>query len=689
MKHLLLLPAMLLVSAISIAQLYVAPNDNGTSGDPTDDSDSFIYVNDQYIFVEDDVNLSENTVDADKRASIYLRNNAQLIQGGSNGLNSGSGYLSIYRENPDSDRWDTGFFASPVGDVISPSSTPGAGNTNFGILSLHTPIYNPLASDYSAPLSVTDADQTLTTTNREGGTFDPATNELEISTRWVHTRGVGSTAPWIRFREATAVPAGQGFIMKGVSRIGTPGNHDFVYDFRGRPNNGTISFNTIPVTGSDMEQVLTGNPYPSALDLNRLFYDTQEGDAPGTDNLENSEIESFLFWDEDRTIDSHFYVDNKGGFATYIPGPSDPDGTSPGSAVQAPFLNYDSAGNPTTPTGDMGANYVRRFAPVGQGFYFQTINTQTGDMSTNEVFIKNQYRRFIREAPGTSVFRTPGNGGTAWSDPGTDPDPTTTTAGLSSLRIYTYFENSHFRDLLLNFHATSTDYYDRGLDARHPMDAVFADAYFPVEVAPNEDPNEQGTIDQFVIQTVPFAIEKMVPYAITLDRQTSIVVEVVQEDNFTAEAFLFDTENNSYQQITGGYTASLLLNAGEYEDRFYIVFKGGPYVVDPPLDDEYRMTDGRSAQSQADILAEVKQNVRFFQNNTLGQLEVSNPETYNIKYAHMFDMTGKLVQTQTNIGKTPSFTMNTATLADGVYLIKLATDENVSVDYKALVHNKR
>ncbi|HBR55464.1 MAG TPA: hypothetical protein DEA82_15255, partial [Flavobacteriaceae bacterium] len=220
-------------------------------------------------------------------------------------------------------------------------------------------------------------------------------------------------------------------------------------------------------------------------------------------------------------------------------------------------------------------------------------------------------------------------------------------------------------------------------------DAVFADAYFPVEVAPNEDPNEQGTIDQFVIQTVPFAIEKMVPYAITLDRQTSIVVEVVQEDNFTAEAFLFDTENNSYQQITGGYTASLLLNAGEYEDRFYIVFKGGPYVVDPPLDDEYRMTDGRSAQSQADILAEVKQNVKFFQNNTLGQLEVSNPETYNIKYAHMFDMTGKLVQTQTNIGKTPSFTMNTATLADGVYLIKLATDENVSVDYKALVHNKR
>ena len=34
----------------------------------------------------------------------------------------------------------------------------------------------------------------------------------------------------------------------------------------------------------------------------------------------------------------------------------------------------------------------------------------------------------------------------------------------------------------------------------------------------------------------------------------------------------------------------------------YIVFKGGPYVVDPPLDDEHRITDGRSAQSQADIV---------------------------------------------------------------------------------------
>ena len=117
MKNLLLIPTLLLVSAIPVAQLYVAPN---TSGTP---SDSYIYVNDQVLFVEDDVELVENTVDPSTEASIYLRNDSQLIQGESNGANAGSGYISIYRENPGSDAWDYTFYGSPVGDIFT---TPDA-----------------------------------------------------------------------------------------------------------------------------------------------------------------------------------------------------------------------------------------------------------------------------------------------------------------------------------------------------------------------------------------------------------------------------------------------------------------------------------------------------------------------------------------------------------------------------------
>ena len=167
MKHLLLLPAMLLVSAISMAQLYVAPNDNGTPT-ATDDSDSYVYVNNEVLYVTQDINLTENDVDPDYEASIYLRNGSQLMQGGVTSTNAGSGYISVLRENPGSDAWDYTFYASPVGDVFTPTSTPSAGNITFGIMSLHTLEYDPMDMDYSTPLSLTRAFQTGTTAGRTG-----------------------------------------------------------------------------------------------------------------------------------------------------------------------------------------------------------------------------------------------------------------------------------------------------------------------------------------------------------------------------------------------------------------------------------------------------------------------------------------------------------------------------------------
>ena len=674
MKHLLLLPALLLFSLTSVAQLYVSPNDNATPGDPSDDTDSYVYVNNQILYVEQGINLVENNVNADTEASIYLRNGSQLMQGGTTSTNAGSGYISVKRENPGSDAWDYTYYASPVGDNLTPASTPSPGNITFGINSLHTADYGGSATvDYDNPVSLTRGLQTNTTTAREGN-FDVTTDNLVISTRWTYTRGVGTGANWVRIYANNVVPPAQGWIMKGVNRNGAPSTHNFVYDFRGRPNNGTFTFNTIPVTGLDKQEVFTGNPYPSALDLNRLFYDTQAGEANGTDNRNNSEIEAILYVDENRSVNSHLYTANKAGIGVWVPGASNPDGTNPGTYTVPPFFNYDSAGNPTTPTGNSGAPYERRFAPIGQGFYFRTANTLAGDGTNNQVFIKNQYRRYVQEGA-SSEFRTPS--GPIAQTTAADPGPNTEPANEQSfIRLYTYFDESHFRDMVLSFDETSTDYFDRGRDGRHPMDAAFADAYFPVKLS--SDPSDEA-VDKFVIQSVPFNIERKVPYVIKLNQQMNVVVQAVQKVNVTAEAFLWDAQENTYQQITGDHTASMLLNAGEYKDRFYIVFKGGNY---PILSDAQRTTE------DGNTISEVRQNVIFVQNNRLGQLEVSNPETYDIQYAHMFDMTGKLVQTRAGIGRVSGFTMNTSSLSDGVYLVKLVTADNISVDYKALVHNR-
>src|SRR5690606_29222763 len=84
---------------------------------------------------------------------------------------------------------------------------------------------------------------------------------------------------------------------------------DQTYDFRGRPNSGTF---TIPM-GEEL-MTLAGNPYPSALDLNKLFYDP-----------ENTALGEFWYYDEDRTVDSHYYSEKPYGYGVYTIGLEDTD----------------------------------------------------------------------------------------------------------------------------------------------------------------------------------------------------------------------------------------------------------------------------------------------------------------------------------------------------------------------------
>lgn len=69
MKNLLLFSVVLLMSYNAMAQLYVTPNGA---------TDSYVYVNDEILFVEQDVNLVANNAGTTE-ASLYLRNEAQLI----------------------------------------------------------------------------------------------------------------------------------------------------------------------------------------------------------------------------------------------------------------------------------------------------------------------------------------------------------------------------------------------------------------------------------------------------------------------------------------------------------------------------------------------------------------------------------------------------------------------------------
>jgi hypothetical protein len=630
MRNLLFSSALLLISSASIAQLYVAPN-GGT--------ESYIYVKDQVLFVEQDVNLTENAASPDKKASIYLRDGSQLVQGTSNGTNSGNGYISVYQDSH-SDAYDYNFWCSPVGN---PTAT---GNQNFGVARFYDIQTN------------TQSALALHTGNTNG-----SSSPLTISRRWLY-RMIPSTQRWSALGAGNNAPVGYGFTMKGTDvtvhtdPFSDPQNQ--VYDFRGRPNNGIITMPTqtgVAFTdGVQYDFTFTGNPYPSALDLNKVF-------------IANPNIDSFKYWDEDRSINSHNYTANKGGYGTWIPGPGDPYATG-GVYSKPTFLSYDNSGNPIPPIGGetMGADYARLYAPIGQGFMVMALNNAG-------ITINNSHRVYEKEGAGSEFnFQGTGNnddGGSRTSDISGSFVPDTPT-----IRIYSMFGESHYRDLVLMFDDLATDDYDRGMDASHPMDGAGTDAYFTIHG------NEPDVRKNLVIQTVPFDDpHKMIPISFKIAQQMNVNVKAVEEINVPyLFAYLFDRDNNTYQLISDDPTqiadngANMILPAGIYEDRFFITFR----VAAPPDDNDTFVATNKKILEDLD----------FFQNNPAQQLEVVNKEGYDIRTANIFDMSGKLVYTNSNVGNSSRFTFPTGNLSDGMYIVMLTTAENIEVNYKISVQNR-
>lgn len=640
MKNLLLTTASLLFSLAAVAQLYVEPN-AGT--------DSYVYVKDQVLFVTDDVSLVSNP-GVNTEPSIYLREGAQLIQGAGTTENSGNGMISVYQDNPGSDSFDYTYWSSPVGD----ETISGTGNKAFGI------------RHFSDVNDERDSDPALFTPQYNG----TASPNLTISNRWIYTYHDG----WSYVGDGTGVQPGRGFSMKGV---GT-GNVGQLYDFRGRPNNGDI---TVPISDGPATNrgTLTGNPYPSALDLNKVFWE------PG-----NEEIEFFYYWDEDRSIDSHYYVDNQGGYGTWVPGAPDPTGTVPGTYTPAMYFEYDNTGISTGSTAGSGsATIQRRHAPIGQGFIISGSETFTGTGTAVDgiITIKNSHRVYKKEGQLSDFYRTAGNGdatltadddsdinnNSTISSTGTSNTTTQTDVALSAqsadprlphLRLNAYFNETHMRQLVLNFSDLATDGFDRGFDGLSPMDAT-SEAYFPIGL-------EQSNKKPYVIQAVPFEMEKLIPFAITLDVASQVVLTAIDEVKLNNEAYLYDSVNDTYDQITGDRTATVNLPAGDYTNRFFIVFR------------DMR----REATTQNEELAtRMEENVDFFQNNPAQQLEVRNPEGYNIAKANIFAMTGQLVYKATDLGKNTKFTFPTGNLSDGIYLVMLTTTDNLAINYKIKVKN--
>ncbi|RZW44739.1 MAG: T9SS type A sorting domain-containing protein [Flavobacteriaceae bacterium] len=603
--------------------LYVGPN-------------SYVYSNDVVLYVEDAIQLEEPT------SYIYLRGDAQLIQN-NDVKNQDIGQLSIYQEST-TEIYEYNYWCSPVGVGID-----GILNANvpFDVTNVYDPADEFDASNVlSTPFPFTTAnDATLT----------------ERSSRWIYKmQEAEGYNGWVHVGQTGNVPAGYGFTMKGVPTPPPPGTPNNTIDLRGRPNNGTMTI-AVNYDGTDNEPLsepnnqvstLTGNPYPSAIDLKLFFVNSI--------NNQNNLDGNIYFW-EQQAVGSHNLQAYEGGYALYTPGNLG-DLFDNGSYAVGVFQTYngDAGGNGDNNglSPDFATNSQRRYAAVGQGFL---VNSDVGGSGGNGELL-NSMRLFFPEdsSPmGTgSVFRNPEEElpeVIAMSHNGLDyMDIINNPTIIPEVRIHTKINDLYFRESLIAFREGTDLSYNKFTDARTGS-LLNSDAYMRAD-----DHN-------VIIKSIAYDLESRIPFCLQADGDNIPfnikVFSVTDVDDI--EVFVYDNITDSYTDIRNG-EFNIALSEGEYCNRFEITFLN----QDTLNNDEIALND-----------------FMVFQDNNLSQLSILNPNGLDINEVQLIDVNGKVIFKANILEIKNEYHFSTKSLSVGVYLATVSFTDRKGLSKKIIVNN--
>jgi hypothetical protein len=385
-----------------------------------------------------------------------------------------------------------------------------------------------------------------------------ATLPISIARYWLYTfdNYVNAYANWKKILETTPIRVGQGFTMKGsdnpppspsriaqkttnkVSLTETTQNYTFV----GKPNNGLINSNTV----LPEQLLLTGNPYPSALDA-VAFINDNASSIDGT----------LYFWEHYTTNITHVLREYQGGYASLNLIGGVPAGSIP-NAVDVDFIS--GIGTPSK-----GA--PNQYIPVGQGF-FVTGNTGFG----GTVILNNNQRAFYTEdQTGLSniVFKTKSNNNTNTIANRNNNVPIAKDT-LKRIRLGFNANNDYHRQLLLGFmNEKATSKMDYGYDS-YILDDFPNDMYF------------LSGENQLVIQGEGF-FDENASYPIgvktAVEGIISFTVDALENFNPEQPIFIYDNLTDTYHNIRSAkYEVNLPI--GTYDTRFTLRFKDKTLKVD-------------------------------------------------------------------------------------------------------------
>ncbi|MCP9200761.1 T9SS type A sorting domain-containing protein [Gramella sp. GC03-9] len=459
----------------STAQLYISPSEH---------EDSYLYVRDRLLFVKNEIHLTENKK-KETAASIYLRKDAQLLQVDKpRNNNTGDGSLSVFQTGT-SNAYDYNYWGLPV-----------AVNGN---------------SDKLSDIIFDPAGPTVSRNSHLISALDGKSSPLSISNRWLYSFSGTNYSHWISLGHHFSLKPGEGFTMKGVNGEnlteieGIPVNPGSAqtYDFRGIPNDGTIE---LAITADQL--LLVGNPYPSALNLDRFLID-------------NKSITGIAyFWDSKPGGTSHYLADYEGGYGTY----------SPGAGIYVPAVFRKQTGEET---GEAGSYIARQVSPVAQGFMVKGKNN-------GKIIFQNSHRLYQKQEKNVSEFKSP-------------------ETNIPAIRLSIEMDSVYTRQLVLAFRSDSSKDEDHAMDARK-LDETAADVSWDLSG------------EKFVINVRPKVDEELIPLKIALEKETELKFYIQELRYFDPDRiFLYDSKDDLYFGIKTGYL-KLKLPAGNYSDRFFISF---------------------------------------------------------------------------------------------------------------------
>ncbi|PWI31655.1 hypothetical protein DI383_03020 [Flavobacteriaceae bacterium LYZ1037] len=572
------------------------------------------------LYVTNDINLDTGIGTG---GHIYLRNDAQLLQGTGTvtSTNSGKGQLSVYQTG-NSNTYMYNYWASPVG-----LNSGTAGNTTF------IPFDN-LYRETAAPI----------TSSPFGFIAGYNGTTTQIASYWLYTYiGLTSTTnpyeDWIGLGggslpvggdpNGTLAP-GYGFTMKG-----NPSGAQ-KYDFRGRPNNGTIT----AIINANKE-TLVGNPYPSAIDALELIHNTTANHTSTTGVLK--------YWEQAPGATSHVLSNYIGGYALYTISAGGVD-----SFTYAPFTTYLLNGTPTNVPFGYGTKTARRYIPIGQGFMME------GSSAGGSVTFTNTQRVYYKQSdPNSEFFRTENTNNVVsfqeseYNENGLNIVP----KDFKRFRINVDFSQGEFftRQLLMNFHHTATDGFDYGLEANN-VEVLSTDAYWVLNNKP------------YVIQAFNYDMELKIPLVIKAQNNQPIRFRIFDIQNFddSQPIFIHDIENQIYVNLREN-NYEINLPQGTYTDRFEITFTSEALNVE-------------------DVIT--VDDLNIYQNNQLSQLSILNPKLLEIKQVRLYDVSGKQIFDERDLKSETNYSFSTKNLSQGVYIANVTFNDNQIVSKKIVISNK-